>query len=187
MSTISYGSGSSARSGSSGVSRSTSPPPAQGYSPSQQYFHSNSPLRPNFYPQQGRNNNNMYPLNRTQSSSDTDRIMIAPGLSLDYEPHQMESNFEKHSRRNIRHVDPYIDEEDLPTFNPQPNLHPRRRRTVPGSTLNLDAGIISVAPGIEVPPIAVGLSNNSINTHYSQVVIPDPRGINYVPNVYRNR
>eukprot|EP00604_Paraphysomonas_vestita_P000421 CAMPEP_0174826092 /NCGR_PEP_ID=MMETSP1107-20130205/43498_1 /TAXON_ID=36770 /ORGANISM="Paraphysomonas vestita, Strain GFlagA" /LENGTH=183 /DNA_ID=CAMNT_0016058527 /DNA_START=1114 /DNA_END=1665 /DNA_ORIENTATION=- len=183
MSTISYGSGSSARSGSSGVSRSSSPPLGQGYSPSQ-YFHSNSPLRPNFYPQQGRGN--MYPLTRTQSSSDTDRIMIAPGLSLDYEQHQIDGNYEKNSRRNIRHVDPYNDEEELPTFNSQPNLHPRRRRTVPGSTLNLDAGIISVAPGID-GPIAAGLSNNTINNHYPQVVIPDHRGINYVPNSFRNR
>ena len=183
MSTISYGSGSSARSGSSGVSRSTSPP-AQGYSPSQ-YFHSNSPLRPNFYPQQGRGN--MYPLNRTQSSNDTDRMMIAPGLSLDYETHQIDANYEKHSRRNIHHIDPYIDEEELPTFNPQPNLHPRRRRTVPGSTLNLDAGILSVAPGVDVSSIAVGLNNNQINNHYPQVTISDHRGIHYAPNVFRNR
>lgn len=183
MSTISYGSGSSARSGSSGVSRSTSPPPGQGYSPSQ-YFHSNSPLRPNFYPPQGRSN--MYPLTRTQSSSDTDRIMIAPGLSLEYDQHQIDSNYEKNSRHNIRHVDPYIDEE-LPTFNPQPNLHPRRRRTVPGSSLNLDAGIISVAPGIDGPPIASGLNNNTINTHYPQLSISDHRGINYAPSVFRNR
>jgi hypothetical protein len=181
MSTVSYGSGSSARSGSSGVSRSTSPP-AQGYSPSQ-YFHANSPLRSTYYPQQGRNH---FPLSRTHSSNDTDRITIAPGLSLDYD-HHIES-YEKQNRHSIRHVDSYIDEEDLPAFNPQPNLHPRRRRTVPGSTLNLDAGIIAVAPGIEGPPIAAGLSGNILPPpHYSQVVIPEPRGMSYVPGVFRNR
>jgi hypothetical protein len=143
LSTISYGSGSSARSGSSGMSRSTSPPPGlhhqhhqqQGYSPSQLYV-TTTALRPTFYSPQGQPPH--FPVSRTHSTND---IAIAPGLSFDYGPHE-----------------PYIDEE-LPTYNPQPNPHPRRRKTVPGPTLNLDVGVIlPVATGIDGAPIAPGLS-----------------------------
>lgn len=165
------------------MSRSTSPPLAQGYSPSQFYTSTSSitPVRPAFYSAHGRGNH--FPLIRTNSTNDTDRITIAPGLTYDYDQIPRESNYEH--RHHIH--DTYIDEE-LPVYNPQPNRHPRRRRTVPGSTLNLDAGIIAVAPGIDGPPIATGLGGNYLTpSHYSQVPHSTQRGIPYTPNIYRQR
>jgi hypothetical protein len=164
LSTISYGSGSSARSGSSGLSRSTSPPlgqqqqqhlqqqQKQGYSPTQLYV-TTTPLRPTFYSgQQGPITR--FPVSRTHSTNDSDRMAIAPGLTFEYG--------HGHGRG---HHESYIDEE-LPAYNPQPNPYPRRRRTVPGSTLNLEAGAIPVAPGIDGTQIAAGLNG------YGQIYYP---------------
>lgn len=165
------------------MSRSTSPPIVQGYSPSQ--FNTTSspvtPIRPVFYSAHGRGNH--FPLMRSISGSDPDRIAIAPGLSSDYDPVPRDSNYEY---RHLAH-ETYIDEE-LPVYNPQPNLHPRRRRTVPGSTLSLDAGIIAVAPGIDGPPIASAVSGPYIQqSHYPQMSYPTNRGMPYTTNIYRQR
>lgn len=150
------------------MSRSTSPPPGQqqqqGYSPSQLYV-TTTPLRPTFYSAQGQVTR--FPVSRTHSTND---IAIAPGLSFDYSPHE-----------------PFIDEE-LPMYNPQSNPHPRRRRTVPGSTLNLDVGVIPVAPGIDGTPIAPGLSGyphlNYSHSHHrgGDMAGGNGAGGTYLPN-----
>jgi hypothetical protein len=195
VSTISYGSGSSARSGSSGMSRSTTPPLGiQGYSPSPFYSSHTitTPLRPTFYSTSERVNH--FPLSRPNESADRS-VTIAPGLSYEYDQgHGKETNFEQ---RYPYHDGAYLDE-DLPVYTPPTNSHPRRRRTVPGFSVSMDVGTsgVPVAPGIDSVYNHGHLYQPNSSSH-SQYPLPhqapqvssqlNQKATAYIPNAFRNR
>jgi hypothetical protein len=156
---------------------------------------------------------NHFPLSRTHSTNeDVTTTVIAPGLcSYDYDQTSNFENRHPHHTSLPAYHETYLDE-DLPVYTPPTNSHPRRRRTVPGGSSNLN-----LAPGMESPPPGIGGSghanlnngpgngygnHNSTNSassastsHYQSQVSSstvsashlNQKAMAYIPNAFRNR